>query len=75
MEKQLNHTITVDPDIKFGKPIIKGTRVAVDLIVGKIAGGMTIEEVMAEYDLTRDQVFATLQHAAEIIEEEELMFA
>ena len=38
------------------KPVIKGTRVPVDLVVGKLAGGMTIEAVADEYGLTRDDV-------------------
>ncbi|OGM25921.1 hypothetical protein A3D00_00905 [Candidatus Woesebacteria bacterium RIFCSPHIGHO2_02_FULL_38_9] len=67
--------ITVDPKVRFGKPVIKGTRVPVDLIVGKIAGGMTIDKVMEEYDLTKGQVFVALQYAAKIVSQEELVFA
>jgi uncharacterized protein (DUF433 family) len=33
--------ITVDEKIRFGKPVVKGTRVSVDLVLGKLAGGMT----------------------------------
>ena len=51
-QKILNH-IVINPDVRFGKPVIEGTRVPVDLIVGKIAGGMTVEAVMEEYGLTR----------------------
>jgi uncharacterized protein (DUF433 family) len=43
--------ISVDEKIRFGKPVISGTRVPVDLIIGKLAGGMTYEEVMAEYEI------------------------
>ena len=74
MKKQLSHHITIDQRVRFGKPVIKGTRVTIDLIVGKIAGGMKVEEVMKEYDLTRNQVLAALQHAAELVAEEELSF-
>jgi len=56
-EKIFDH-IAADPNVKFGKPVIEGTRVPVDLIVGKIAGGMTTQEVMREYDLTQTQVQA-----------------
>jgi len=45
--------INVDRKVRFGKPTISGTRVPVDLIVGKLAGGMTYEEVMAEYEVSR----------------------
>jgi hypothetical protein len=51
---EIANRITVDEKIRFGKPVIKGTRVPVDLILGKLAGGMTYEEVMTEYDLTRE---------------------
>lgn len=61
MNEQIFDHITVQPNVRFGKPVIVGTRVPVDLIVGKIAGGMTTEEVMREYDLTRGQIQATLK--------------
>ncbi|MEW6172124.1 MAG: DUF433 domain-containing protein, partial [Bacillota bacterium] len=43
------------------KPVIKGTRVPVDILLGKLAGGTTYEELIREYDLTRDQIFAALK--------------
>jgi len=52
--------ITVDEKVRFGKPVIAGTRVPVDLIVGKLAGGMTVEQVMEEYALVREDVLAAL---------------
>jgi uncharacterized protein (DUF433 family) len=45
--------ITIDEKVRFGNPLIWGTLVSIYLIIGKLAGGMTCEEVMAEYDLTR----------------------
>lgn len=74
MEYIFNH-ITVDPAVRFGKPVIEGTRVPVDIVVGKIAGGMTIEEVMREYDLTLEQTRAALAYAAKLVAEEELVLA
>lgn len=70
--KEIMPGIVVDPLIKGGKPVIKGTRVPVDLIVGKLAGGHTYEEVMEEYDLTREDVLAALRYAAAILAEEEV---
>lgn len=64
--------IVVDSAVRFGKPVLKGTRVPVDLVVGKIAGGMTTEAVMEEYDLTREQVLGALKYAAKLVAEEEL---
>lgn len=67
--------ITIDPQVRFGKPVIKGTRVPVDLIVGKIAGGMAIAEVAKEYDLDEKDIFAALGYAAQVVKEENLVYA
>lgn len=64
--------IVVDENVRFGKPVIKGTRVPVDLVVGKLAGGMTLEEVADEYSLTRDDILAALAYAAKSISEEQI---
>jgi uncharacterized protein (DUF433 family) len=64
--------ISIDEKVRFGKPVIKGTRVPVDLIIGKLAGGMTYEEVMAEYDLTREDILAALDYAAKHLSDEEV---
>ena len=64
--------ITVNAKVRFGKPVIAGTRVPVDLVVGKIAGGMAVDEVMKEYDLTRGQVLAALRYAADLVSQEEI---
>lgn len=73
--KEIAPKITIDPRIRGGKPVIRGTRVPVDLIVGKIAGGMAIEEVMREYELTKEDVRAALKYAAHVIENESLIYA
>ena len=64
--------ISVDEKIRFGKPVISGTRIPVDLIIGKLAGGMTYEEVMAEYEITREDILAVLNYAAKTISSEEI---
>lgn len=61
---EIAHRITVDEKVRFGKPVIKGTRVPIDLIIGKLAGGMTYEEVISEHDLTREDILAALDYAA-----------
>lgn len=67
--------ISVDERVRFGKPVITGTRVPVDLILGKLAGGMTYEEVMAEYDITREAILAVLDYAAKTLASEEIRAA
>jgi uncharacterized protein (DUF433 family) len=64
--------ISVDERIRFGKPVVSGTRVPVDLIMGKLAGGMTYEQVMTEYQITRDDILAVLDYAAKALSSEEV---
>jgi uncharacterized protein (DUF433 family) len=66
--------VTIDPEIHHGEPCIKGTRVPVAMLVGSIADGMTIEEVVNEYpQITREAVQAALAYAADVIRQEILM--
>jgi len=56
--------IEVDPEVMLGKPVIRGTRITVEIILEKIAAGCPIEEVLAAYPrLTRDDVLAALAYA------------
>jgi len=57
----MNDRIVIDPQIQHGKPVIKGTRVPVARIIGGLAGGMTIEEVIKEYDVTEEDIRAAFQ--------------
>ena len=43
--KMFEDRIIIDPEIRHGKPVIKGTRVPIDIILGSLAGGMEIDEV------------------------------
>jgi len=67
----INERIVIDPEIQHGKPIIRGTRVPITRIVGGLAGGMTKEEVMKEYEVTDEDIKAALSYAAELVEKEE----
>lgn len=69
---QIAPRISVNDKVRFGKPVITGTRVPVDLIIGKLAGGMTYEEVMAEYEVTREDILAALDYAAKTLSSEEI---
>ncbi|MBI3194736.1 MAG: DUF433 domain-containing protein [Ignavibacteriae bacterium] len=60
---QIAHRITIDKNMRFGKPVIAGTRVPVDLIVGKLAGGMTYEAVMKEYEITLEDILAVVDYS------------
>jgi uncharacterized protein (DUF433 family) len=62
--------IVIDPAVLHGKPVIRGTRVPVSIVVGSLAGGMTFEDVQREYNLTPDDIRAALKFAADLTAEE-----
>jgi len=62
-----------DPAVMGGKPCIRGMRVTVGMIVGRIGAGHTIEELLADYPyLEREDVLQALRYAAWLAEEREL---
>ena len=70
MEELLDR-IVVNPDILVGKPVIKGTRVAVYLIVELVAAGMTTKQIIKEYpQLKEEDVKAALLYASRLVESE-----
>ncbi len=63
-----------DPEIMLGKPIIKGTRITVELIMRKLAGGYSTEEFVLNYPhISREQVLAALAYTADFIANEEVL--
>lgn len=58
--------ISMDPDIRAGKPCIAGTRIDVAMVVGLIAAGETVDTVASEYQLSIAQVRAALAYAAHV---------
>ena len=59
--------ITSDPTIAFGKPVIAGTRIAVELLVEELGAGLTIDDLMEQHDLSRQQVQAALRYIVELL--------
>lgn len=60
--------ITVDPAICHGKPCIRGLRYPVENILEWLAAGMTVDEILADYeDLEREDIFAALAFAARLM--------
>ena len=65
--------IVVDPRILAGKPVVKGTRIAVDLVLEELAQNPAVDELLAAHpDLTRDDVQACLAYARAIVTGEEV---
>ena len=62
--------ISVDPDVCFGKPCIRGTRIWVSLLLDFLADGMNIQEILAEYpQLTEVDIRAAIAYGAEMARE------
>ena len=59
--------IVINPKIMHGKPVIKGTRVPVDVILGSLVGGMTYEEIKKEYRVKQEDIIAVIEYAAKFI--------
>jgi len=64
--------IATNPKIMHGKPVIKGTRVPVDVILGSLVGGMSYEEVEKEYGVKRADIIAAIEYAAKFVIGEEV---
>lgn len=72
--KELLDRIVIDPQIMVGKPIIKGTRITVQLIVQLLANGETEAEILKDYpDLKKEDIKATLLYASECLDHEEII--
>lgn len=67
--------IRIDPDVMFGNPVIKGTRITVDHILRKLSAGHSVDEILAGHpDLTREDVLAAAGYAADYMAREEVAF-
>ena len=68
--------IVVDPGVLAGKPVVKGTRISVELILDRLADGWSQDDILAAYPgLTRDQVLAAVRFASELFKEEHFVAA
>ena len=64
--------IVSDPEILVGKPVVKGTRISVELILGWLANGWTFEQILESYPhITREDILAALAFATELLHEKD----
>jgi uncharacterized protein (DUF433 family) len=66
-----HNRISVDPKVLVGKPVVKGTRIAVEFVIELLSRGWTTEQILREYDhLTPEDVQACLAYASEVLKSE-----
>jgi uncharacterized protein (DUF433 family) len=66
--------IEIDPNVMMGKPVIKGTRIKVELVLRKLVEGATEDDLLDAYPrLTREDIRAAIAYAAETIAHEEII--
>jgi uncharacterized protein (DUF433 family) len=71
MERKPHPRIERDPEVMNGKPVIRGTRFPVDLLLERLAFGHPIAEVLDDYPfLTAEDIYAALEYAAEAVRNE-----
>jgi len=75
-EEKLLRRIVVDPKTMLGKPVLRGTRLTIEIIIEKIAYGATIEDLKKEYPFLKEKdVRAALLYAARRLAHEEVFAA
>jgi uncharacterized protein (DUF433 family) len=63
--------ISVDPKVLVGKPVVKGSRIAVEFVVDLLARGWSVDQILHEYDhLTGEDIQACLAYASEVLKSE-----
>jgi uncharacterized protein (DUF433 family) len=73
MEKTFLNHIEINPDVMLGKPVIRGTRITVELILKKLAQNIPQEEILADYPkLKREDIQAAIAYAATAISTEDI---
>lgn len=64
--------VVVDPKVLAGKPIIRGTRISVELLMDRLADGWSMEQILESYPrVTRDDVLAAISFVTEVFREED----
>ena len=73
MDEQLRQRVTLNPKVMAGKPVIRGTRIPVELVVRMLAQGISESEILQEYPrLQPDDIRAALIYAADVLADEDV---
>jgi uncharacterized protein (DUF433 family) len=69
---QVAPRITVDEHVQSGKPVIAGTRVPVEVVLGALAAGEVMERIMSEYHIEKEDILAAIAYAASLVSGEDI---
>ena len=69
---QVAPRIVIDERVQAGKPVIQGTRVPVETVLGVLAAGETMERIMSEYHIQREDILAAIAYAASVVSGEDI---
>ncbi len=68
----MNDRIACDPSVLLGKPLVKGTRISVELIMDRLADGWSVDQIVSSYpNLQNEDVLAAIAFAAQLVREEQ----
>ncbi|HIE25786.1 TPA: DUF433 domain-containing protein, partial [Candidatus Poribacteria bacterium] len=73
MNIELLERIEINTGILCGKPVIKGTRISVELILEKLASGYNFNEIVYDYDITEEDIKAAVTYTYELVANEEII--
>lgn len=74
MREKLLTRIEINPKVMLGKPVIRGTRIPVEIILRKLAQNISIEEILSDYPrLTKEDIRAAIAYAAQSLSTEEIL--
>jgi len=74
MAEELLQRIDINPKVMLGKPVIRGTRITVEIILEQIVAGNSTEEILTEYpQLSREDVLAAVAYAREALSTDEII--
>lgn len=74
MKEKLLARIGINPKVMLGKPVIRGTRIPVEIILRKLAQSISVEEILSDYPrLTKEDIQAAIAYAAQSLSTEEIL--
>ena len=71
MRREITPGVISDPEILGGRPILLGRRITVSQLVDQLAGGMTMDEIKDDYQLTDEEIRALLTYIAQVVRQDE----